>query len=620
MGAALMCGIAGIAAPDAPAHLERVRAMVKALRHRGPDDQGVRLFDRCALGHARLSIVDLDAGQQPMDSPVGVASIVFNGEIYGYRDIRERLDGFPFRTRSDTEVILALYDRYGAKLLEHLPGMFAFALWDDARGTLLCARDRFGEKPLYYAVGEGGAFVFASELKGVLASGLVRPVLDRGALAHYLQYLYVPPDRTIYANVHALPPAHVLTWKDGNVQVQRYWDLPEQTKDVGLADAADRIGALIDAAVGRQLVADVPVGAFLSGGMDSSTVVAAAARHGGRVQTFSFAFEAGRVDERAFARPVAARYGCDHHELVDKDSDIADLLATMRTVYDEPFADSSNIATYLIARLAREHLKVVLTGDGGDELFGGYSDWYRPLRWMESVPAPAVALAPIVRPLVRLGAALTGRGGSDATRAFLAGLDLRRRYASPAAAHQARKRYFTDADLGALGLAPAPAAPAVRRYPDDPVDAALRADLLSYMPGDILVKTDRASMAHGLELRAPLLDVELASFCIGLPSRLKVRSGADKIVLREATRALLPEAVLTRPKQGFGAPVGDWLRRKGVADLRAACLDDPARRVFALLPFERTRPHVRGDDYRTWILLVLALWAEAHAFDLPEAA
>lgn len=614
-----MCGIAGIVAPDAPAHGERVSAMVAALRHRGPDDQGVRAFDRCVLGHARLSIIDLDAGHQPMDSPAGPASIVFNGEIYGYRDIRERLAGFPFRTRSDTEVILALYDRYGDKLLEHLPGMFAFALWDEGRGTLLCARDRFGEKPLYYARGEGGALVFASEIKGVLASGLVRPVLDRGALAHYLQDLYVPPDRTIYANVHTLPPAHMLTWKDGQVSVQRYWDLPEQDRDIGLADAAERLDGLLAEAVGSQLIADVPVGAFLSGGMDSSTVVAAAARLGGRVQTYSFAFAAGRVDERAFARPVAERYGCDHHELVDTDADIAALLVTMQEVYDEPFADSSNIATYLIARLARAHLKVVLTGDGGDELFGGYSPWYRPLCAMASIPAPAVALAPLVRNVVRLGAALAG-GPSDATRAFLTGLDLRRRYGSVAAAHRERRRYFSASDLAALGLQPAAVAEPARAYADDPVDGALRADLSGYMPGDILVKTDRASMAHGLELRAPLLDVELASFCIALPSRLKVRSGADKIVLREAVRPLLPETVLTRPKQGFGAPVRDWLRREGVRALKAAYLDDPSRRLFDVLPFDRVRPFVRGDDYRTWVLLVLALWAEDHAFDLEEAA
>jgi asparagine synthase (glutamine-hydrolysing) len=615
-----MCGIAGIVAADGPAHRARVAAMVAELRHRGPDDEGIRVFDRCALGHARLSIVDPAAGHQPMDSPVGAASIVFNGEIYGYREIRDRLQAFPFRTRSDTEVILALYHRYGAKLLEHLPGMFAFALWDDAHGSLLCARDRFGEKPLYFAVGQDGAFVFASEIKAVLASGLVRPVLDRSALAHYLQYLYVPPDRTIYVNVHTLPPAHALAWRDGKLSVQRYWDLPERTPDVGLSDAAERIDGLIAAAVGRQLVADVPVGAFLSGGMDSSTVVAAAARHGGRVKTFSFAFEAGRVDERAFARPVAARYGCDHHELVDADSDIAELLVTMQRVYDEPFADSSNIATYLIARLAREQVKVVLTGDGGDELFGGYSEWYRPLRWMESIPAAAVALAPVVRRFVRLGAALAGKRGSDGTRAFLTGLDLRRRHASPAAAHQARKRYFSDADLGALGLVPGTAPEPARTYPDDPVDAALRTDLVSYLPGDILVKTDRASMAHGLELRAPLLDVALATFCVGLPSRLKVQSGADKVVLRAATRSLLPEAVLARPKQGFGAPVGEWLRRKPVADLKAAYLNDPTRRIFDLLPFDATRRHVQGDDYRAWILLVLALWAEDRAFDLVEAA
>ena len=616
-----MCGIAGIVAPDPGAYRNRVERMVVAQRHRGPDASGLELLDGCALGHSRLSVVDLTSGDQPMRSPIGAAAITFNGEIYGYQEIRGKVPNFPYRTKSDTEVILALYDRYGQDLLGHLPGMFAFAIWDEDRRELFCARDRFGEKPFYYAVGDRGEFVFASELKGILASGLVRPALDRAALAHYLQYLYVPPDRTIYSNIHTLPPAHSLTWKGGRIAVNRYWSLPEQTSDIGLSEAADRLDELLITAVRRQLVADVPVGAFLSGGLDSSSIVAAAARLGGRIQTYSFAFAAGRVDETEFARPVAERWGCDHHEMVDTDADLASLLRSMAEVYDEPFADSSNIATYLISKLARDHLTVVLTGDGGDELFGGYSSWYRPLHAMASISPVMAKLTPVMVPLVRLWEAILLGKCSDETRHFRVGLSMRRRYpGSLFEAHRERRKFFSDADISSLGLTPALKSEPPCSSADDPLDDVLREDLTDYMPGDILVKTDRASMAHGLELRAPFLDVDLASFCISLPSRIKINTNADKIVLREAERSYLPDSVLTRAKMGFGAPISDWLQRRDVKALKDEYLNDSSRRVFDVIPFEHARHIIRKDDYRTWALLVLALWADTHEFDLEAAA
>lgn len=599
-----MCGIAGIVAPGAQQYAEPLRRMVERLGHRGPDGSGAHCFGSCALGHTRLSIVDLRAGQQPMLAPLAPVGITFNGEIYGYKSIRQSLGDYPFRTTSDTEVILALYERYGAGLLDRLPGMFAFAIWDDAAQELLCARDRFGEKPFYYAFGPRGELLFASEIKSLLASGLIEPALDGDAIAHYLKYLYVHPYQTIYRNVHTLPPAHLLRYKDGKVTVERYWRLPPVDERIALGEATEQFRQLFDQAVARQLVADVPVGAFLSGGLDSSTVVAAASRHQAGLKTFSFGFESG-VNELPFAREVARQYQTEHSELADDRPDIAELLVTMQAIYDEPLADSSNIPTYLIARQARQHVKVVLTGDGGDELLGGYS-WYKPLLHMQGRLSDQDWLFFMLRAANKLSA-------QPALRERIGGMVYRRRYASLAEAHLGQKQYFGDAELAAFGLRP-PAQPtfAPERPEGATLDDALRMDLQDYMPGDILVKIDRASMAHGLELRAPFLDVDFATFCAGLPARLKISSSQDKLIMRRAFAADWPASVRARGKQGFGAPVQQWLRRDGVRALKRQYLDDPAQKLFALLPFEQTRAAAQRGDYRTWILLVLALWLDQH--------
>jgi asparagine synthase (glutamine-hydrolysing) len=571
-----MCGIAAIVAPQARRYAEAIERMVAALGHRGPDGHGFRWFENCALGHARLSIVDLHTGGQPICDASGHVAVVCNGEIYGYREIRRALADYPYRTASDTEVILALRQRYGGGFVAQLPGMFALALWDDATERLVCARDRFGEKPLYYAHADDGTLVLASELKALLASGLVRPKLSIAALRHYLQYLYVPPAHTIYENVHVLPPAHVLTYRRGEVRLDRYWELPPPHPDIDAHTAAGEFRRLLEQAVRRCLVADVPVAAFLSGGLDSSTIVALAARECPDLQTISFGFE-GAQDETPMALAVAQRYRTPHAALSLPEIDLPDALLGMAEVYEEPLADSSCVPTHLIARLAREHAKVVLTGDGGDELLAGYAHWYRPL-------------------LARLDK------GERSARALLA-------------AHRRQKQYFSDDDLAALGLAPG-AIPelddrAVAAYAGgDALDAVLREDIATYLPGDILVKTDRAAMACGLELRSPFLDIDLASFCISLPSRLKINSHADKLILRQACEHLWPASVRRRGKQGFGAPVHEWLRRPELRPLKENYLNDQRRRLYSVLPFEATRPFIRRDDARTWVLLVLSLWME----------
>jgi asparagine synthase (glutamine-hydrolysing) len=611
-----MCGIAGIVAPNARSYRDRLGKMIGALRTRGPDDSGIRDFGGCILGHTRLSIVDLETGQQPMLSADSGTGITFNGEIYGYKSIRSGISGYPFRTSSDTEVILALHRKYGAGLLPHLPGMFAFGLWDDRGKELLCARDRFGEKPLFYCYGPRGEFLFASEIKALLASGLVRPVLNRNAVVRYLISLYVHPHETIYGNIHALPPARFLLFRDGQTRLTRYWNPPPETAGLRMEDAVGRFEDLLDRAVARQLVADVEVGAFLSGGLDSSTVVAIARRHVDRIKTFSFGFE-DSASELPFARQVAGMYGTEHIELGDEKVDVGELLWHMQEVYDEPFGDSSNIPTYLISKLARRHVKVVLTGDGGDELLGGYSYWYKPLLFMQSRERVHFLQKWLFRHAIRLGNRLGIPG--DSWRHRLLGASYSGTFGTIAEAHISQTRYFTDAQVAAIwsgSESPVESLSVPGRYAGGTVDDAMRMDLETYMPGDILVKIDRASMANGLELRAPFLDFEFAEFCISLPYQLKLDRRRDKRILAEAFGKDWPPGFYGRRKQGFGAPVSRWLSRESVRSLKETHLCNPKGKIFSLLSYDRTRAIVRQDDYQTWALLVLALWMDRHDFDL----
>lgn len=609
-----MCGIAGIVAPSAERFGVLLHKMTDSLAHRGPDGEGHSFFQECALGHRRLSIVDIESGAQPMLSPSGKIAVTFNGEIYGYQEIRANLPGYPFRTNSDTEVILALYEQHGREFLTHLPGMFAFAIWDENRRELICARDRFGEKPFYYAVGQNGEFLFASEIKALLASGLIRPVVDRQAVAHYLQYLYVPPGQTIYRNIFTLPPAHRLNYRAGKITVERYWHLPPPQPRIDAAEAVTELRRLLDVAVAQQLVADVPVGTFLSGGLDSSTIVAVAAQHQAKLKTFAFGFGASE-SELPFAQSVARLYGTDHTELTDSGSDIADLLVAMQDVYDEPFADSSSIPTYLIAKLARKHVTVALTGDGGDELFGGYSSWYRPLLQMTQAGQPQPAIAA----LLRAAGIVARRSGFPLPSGWgdvIQGRYLASRFASIASAHRGQQTVFHRNELADLGFAMPDPGPLGITEQMGTVDDAMRLDLEGYMPGDILVKIDRASMANGLELRAPFLDTDFASFCISLPWQLKITSNEDKMILRRAYSDAWPTELRQRGKQGFGAPVGEWLNLPRVHELKTAYLDNPASDLYSLIPFAGSRRFVRQNNCRTWALLVLALWLERYKPEL----
>jgi len=598
-----MCGIAGIVAPAAENYHPHLTRMTRALTHRGPDANGEIFFPQCALGHTRLSIVDLAGSPQPMAAPDLRGAVTFNGEIYGYRRLRDSLD-YSFRTVGDTELLLALHQRHGADMPQYLPGMFAFALWDDRTNTLLCARDRFGEKPLFYATGRSGELIFASEIKALIASGLVVPEICPASLGHYLRRGYVHPARTIYRNVHTLPPAHRLVWHDGRISIDRYWSLPAPSGDITIDAAAEKFRELFERAVARQLIADVPVGAFLSGGLDSSTIVAVASKHAARCRTFSFGF-GNSINELPYAREIAQRYGTEHMELTDDTSDIAELLPRMQEVYDEPFGDSSNIPVWLLSRQARQHITVALAGEGGDELTGGYDFWYRPAFNLER----ALRLPRIVNTLLRAAAAAAKicRKPMPRTLAELwEGFFLRDHHTSALDLHTTRTAFFSDAQLTSLGF------PANVPSPSGDLDAVLRADLTDYLAGDVLVKTDRASMAHGLEIRCPFLDVDFASFCISLPARLKLDAQTDKLILRAAFAEAWTPSIRTRRKQGFGAPVGDWLRRPFMRDLADATLGNPRARLYDFVPREATREFLDAGNQQTWLLLVLALWLEKH--------
>jgi asparagine synthase (glutamine-hydrolysing) len=565
-----MCGIAvilpGSAVRTSPFAIQR---MTDALVHRGPDAQAVVRLDGCHLGHTRLAVIDLSTGQQPMADPTGQFTIVFNGEIYNYRELRRDLEslGHVFRTTSDTEVLLHACIRFGPETPRLLNGQFAFAFWNASERTLLLARDRFGEKPLFWTTGSGGELIVASEIKAILASELIEPRIDPVSVDTYLGLHYVPPDRTIYENVHTIPPAHVAEWRNNRLHSICYWKPEIGQNNVDAPEAVEEISRRLDRAVKRQMTADVPIGAFLSGGLDSTTIVALMQRHcTSPVRTFSAGF-GNLIDELPFAREVAGQYATDHHEL-QMQIDVAEMLQRMTEAYDEPFADSSNIPTYLVAQYARRHVKVVLSGDGGDELFGGY-DWYRPL-----LDGPTNNDA-FHQHLLQSTHAM-------ANRAVLWGGD------QPESARHLSARYRT-------------------KMPG--IDAAVSFDCHCYLPGDILVKVDRAAMSHGLETRSPFLDVDLAEFVLGLPPALRFGDPQLKGLLRAACGNLWPQSIRRRSKQGFGAPVRAWLELPAVKELWTIA-HRPDGPLTALLP---GLPQVIADlrPQRKWTLLCLAQWLES---------
>lgn len=584
-----MCGIAGIIGKNVQRYKHSVKQMTDAIAHRGPDGDGIAVFENCVLGHRRLSIIDLSTGDQPMYSNQQ-ACLVFNGEFYGYKEVKQQLS-YPFKTSSDTEVILALYHAYGAaQFVEKVKGMFAFGLWDEANQTFIAARDRFGEKPFYYALTKDNELVYASELKAILASGLIEPELNPESIAHYLKHLYVHPHHSIYKNIFVLPPAHFLVYKNGEIKIERYWNLPQQQLDISFEEAKEECYRLLDKSVQQQLVADVPVGTFLSGGLDSSTITALAAKHHSKqLTTISFSF-GSEVNELPYARQIAKKYNTHGLELHHDDFDIAHWFVEMSKVYDEPFADSSNIPTYLICKEAAKELKVVLTGDAGDELFAGYSSWYNPLVQLKN--KDFVSLLKNWKKKLR----------NPHYRNHLV-TDV----------HVEQNSYFSFTELQKICLGETLYTHSkFINAPYNTVDAAMRQDLQDYMPGDILVKTDRAAMANSLELRAPFLDVDFATFMIALPEKFKTNGSNDKILMRETFKDLWTDDIVNRKKQGFGAPVHKWLQQKNMQQLKHDFLKDKNNPIFTWIDYTQTQKIAAQNNYQTWILLTLALWMQQH--------
>ena len=612
-----MCGIAGVLGADVGD--DALWASCASMRHRGPDGEATWSDRDLGLAHTRRAIIDRAGGAQPMFSADERYVVVFNGEIYNHRAIRHELQGkgHRFRTDSDTEVLLALYQRDGAATVERLRGMFAFAVVDRLERTALLARDRFGKKPLCYArAGEGVAF--ASTLDALRPLLPASPEVDVEAIARYLVLQYVPAPLSAWNGVQKLPPGHLAEWRDGRLEIRAYWSPPERVAagDVGRDEAAERLRELVRGSVTVRLESEVPLGVFLSGGLDSSVVVAELAATGAAPATYSVGFKREAFDETRYARMVAERFGTDHHELI-ADEDPAGLFGELTRAYDEPFADSSALATLAVARAAREHVTVVLTGDGGDELFAGYARYaaFRQAQRLHRRLGPLAGAASIA---ARVAGRVTGSsrlsGGSAWVRDPWAGY---------------RDSLFHFAPAGVAGLLRPDALDGTDpMQPVEHLDTLWRKhpgsaatlswiDQSTYLPHDLLVKMDRATMAHSLEARSPLLDQELAAFAAGLPESLLFDGDEGKALVRHAYRDVLPSEILTRPKMGFGVPLASWLRTELRPTVEALLLPTggPLAAWFRHEPVVRlVRSVLEGEDagrWRVWNLLALAGWLEA---------
>jgi len=619
-----MCGICGLVSAAGTPDVEAVARMSARLVHRGPDDDGLFCEGQAALAARRLSIIDLARGHQPISSEDGSAVVVQNGEIYNYRELKRELAGrgHRFATDCDTEVLVHAYEEWGDAFLERLRGMFALALWDKRRRRLLLARDRFGIKPLYYRCA-GGELSFASELKAMLEQPGFSREIDPRAVAAYLAFNSIPAPLTIFAEARKLPPGHLLSWDGGEPRLRRYARPgPAAAAEVRRGSAGELAAELrevLDDSIRAHLVADVPVGVLLSGGVDSGGIAALASLHVSEpLRTFSIGFEEQGFDELSRARLVAERYGTDHHELILR-PDAVELLPRLVEAFDEPFGDSSALPTYLVSGLASGHVKTAMSGEGGDELFGGYYTYVADL-----LARRVGRLAALARPLAEALPSRSGRVGFDykAKRFARAAANP-----DPLQRHHGWKEIFSPqaraglAGEGVAGWDPldlyreryaeTAAAPPLARMQD--------VDLGIYLADDLLVKTDRLSMAHSLELRVPFLDAAVADFAFSLPTRLKVRGFAKKRLLRAALEPLLPREIVHGRKQGFSIPIAAWLRGPLEPFAREVLAPSAVARQGLLDPAAVTPlldRHCAGREdlsRQIWGLMALTLWFDRYA-------
>ncbi len=625
-----MCGICGVAGGDPKRGGELVQRMCGSMVHRGPDDEGSIHLDGVTLGMRRLSIIDIEGGRQPMANEDSMVWVVQNGEIYNHRHLREQLlaAGHVFATKSDTEVLVHGYEEWGERMVERLNGMFAFALLDRRKASLMLARDRMGIKPLHYAV-DGERLVFASELKALLQDPALRKGIDPVALDEYLAYEFVPSPRSIVRGVNKLRPGHTMSWSlaDRRPAVRRYWapelNLEPARGPGNLDEECARLRDALREAVRKELISDVPVGVFLSGGIDSSAVTAMMTQLGGDVRSFSVGFAEPSFDESAHARDVARHLGTDHHELTLEPAALLGLIPKLSLLLDEPLGDASIIPTYLLSAFTRQHVKVALGGDGGDELFAGYPTLQAHRLAGYYLRAPGLLRRRVVEPVVRR---------LPVSRSNLS-FDFRAKRFVAAAGHTVAERHqrwmgsFAREERSVL-LSPELRAEAavtdgeslVAEYASiDALNQALMIDMRLYLENDILVKLDRASMMASLEGRVPLLNNDFVAYATSLPLDMKLNGLRTKFLLKRALRGILPDHILDRPKKGFGIPVADWFRGPLKEQMLSALSPD---RLAAHGLFEPTAVNQLVDDHlagrrdnrkQLWTLFAFELWHEGYA-------
>jgi len=623
-----LCGICGKIYRDTDKKVDEVlvREMSSVLNHRGPDDEGIYIKNNVGLAHKRLSIIDLTpAGHQPMSNEDGSIWIVFNGEIYNYLDLRKKLQakGHTFSSHTDTETIVHLYEDKGIECVQDLRGMFAFAIWDDNKKRLFLARDRAGKKPLVY-IHNKDCILFASEIKSLLIDPSIKKDIDTTALHHYLTYQYVPSPLTSFSGIKKLPPAHILVYEGGNLIVKRYWNLSYQNKLQlpSVKEYGERFLEIFQEAVSIRLRSDVPLGAFLSGGIDSSLVVAVMSKLMSQpVKTFSIGFEEEDYSELAFAKVVAEKYKTDHHEFIVK-PDAVEILPKLVWYYNEPFADSSSIPTYYVSKITRDYVTVALNGDGGDESFAGYeryladklAGYYReiPRFLRESIIRKAVEFLPY---------STNRRSFLRRLKRFVKGISEvpERRYVRWICFFDNEMKddlYTSSFKEQVKGMDSVDLTVNWYKKADGKtfIDKTLFVDVMSYLPEDLLVKVDIASMANSLEARSPLLDHHVMEFAASLPSDLKLRGIETKYLLKNTLIGVLPNEILYRKKMGFGVPIDVWFR-KDLKEMTYDILLDrrcTERGYFKREAIQRLLDeHVSGSydhSYRIWALLFMELW------------
>ena len=621
-----MCGITGfVNADQAAVDRSVLERMNMAIAHRGPDDDGFFLNENAGLAMRRLSIIDVAGGHQPIHNSDKTKSIVFNGEIYNYQELRDDLEtrGHKFYTKSDTETVIHLYDEYGINCLQHLRGMFAFAIWDSTEKSLFLARDRVGKKPLLYSHQENGDLIFGSEFQAVLQHPAVSREVDHEAIDNYLSYLCVPAPLTAFKQIRKLEPGHWLRWKDGQIETRRYWQ-PDFSKKIKISeeDAILETTRILRESTRLRMISEVPLGAFLSGGVDSSAVVALMAQESSTpVKTFSIGFEEQDFSELKYAKRVAEHVGAEYHEFIVRPNAL-DVIPTLVEHYGEPYADSSAIPTYYVAKETRKHVTVALNGDGGDESFAGY-ERYSAMRIAEAyakIPA-ALRKALIEAPVNLLPTSELKRSRFRDAKRFLQAANLPRteryfRWVSTFYGDAKNELYTTDF---AASLSGRKAASLLDQWfaaanGTGTLDATLLADQMTYLPNDLLVKVDIATMANSLEARSPFLDHNLIEFAASLPESMKMKGLGTKTLLKKVAARLVPKEVIYRRKMGFGVPIGSWFRGEMKDFVRGVLLSEKSLKRGVVKPeiLERyVNEHTTGErdhSFQLWTLLMLELW------------